>query len=153
MKTTEKHYAWFFSPGSFVSEASEREIGEWDTREAVRVAATITERHGAIPFGFRFETRLVADPVPDGRGGFMKVVPSILRKSGIHYIDGRVLTLADAERDFPDHETLLWNMRANKIARIVAGPVNGKNYRWFHEFSDEDRLLDADGTDITPERS
>jgi hypothetical protein len=150
MKTTEKHYVEFYSPGTFVSEASEREIGEWDTREAVRIAATITERHGAIPFGFRFYTRLVAEDVPDGRGGWMKVDPKKLRESPMHYIDGRLMTLEDVERDDPGAETLIWNMRVNKIARVVTGPVNGKGWRWTHEWHDGCRLLDADGTDVTP---
>ena len=111
MTICEKHYALFFSPGTFVSEQSEREIGEWDPREAVRLAGTITERHGARPYGFRFETRLVSDPILDGRGGKLAVDPKVIRRSAMHWIDGRVLTLAEVEREMAEERNLICNMR------------------------------------------
>lgn len=52
-----KHFVTFFSPGTFVSETSEKPIDSWDVDTAVEMSTQILERHGARPYGFRFSTR------------------------------------------------------------------------------------------------
>ncbi len=141
IETAEQHFAVFYSPGTFVSETSERAVESWSIEEAFRAAQGITERYGAKPFGFDFETRLVtvaSESVPS-------TTLKVLKRSKRHYIDGRVMTLADVERELPGETILISNMRGNGIARVVTGPVRSKGWRWTHQFNDGDVLIDADG--------
>jgi len=138
VQTREAHFVEFYSPGTFVSETSEEEIGEWDARKAMAMATDVKERYGARPFGFRFRTRVVT--VPDD------VPIKTLKESGIYYFNGRTMTLEDVERELPNETILISNMRGNDERTIVTGPKTGKgNYRWTHAFRPEDVLLDADG--------
>jgi len=144
IQTEERHFAVFFSPGTFVSEVSERPLESWSVAEAFRAAQTITERHGARPFGFDIVTRLVTvatDSVPS-------TALKELKRSKRHYIDGRVMTLADVEREEPNERILIDNMRINRIARVVTGPVKSRGWCWTHPFNDGDVLLDNDGNEV-----
>ncbi len=146
VKTAERHFAVFYSPGTFFSEASERQIESWSVPEAFRIAQTITERYGARPFAFVLETRLVT--VPDG--DLPSVALKTLKRSGRHFIDGRAMTLEDVQREMPEAEILISNMRINNIAGIVSGPVRSKGWRWTHDLRADDVLLDSDGIQVTP---
>ncbi|KQY96411.1 DUF551 domain-containing protein [Brevundimonas sp. Root1423] len=53
----QQHFVLFLSPGTFVAEATEKPVPSWDVATAVAMADSITERHGATPYGFRFITR------------------------------------------------------------------------------------------------
>lgn len=132
-----KHFVEFLSPGTFVAESTTRPIDSWDVAEACRMAEDIVERHGARPYGFRFLTKLVADPVPDGEGGTLRVEPKEVATSGIHYLNGTILTLADIPDD-SEHAILRSNMRGNGWDRIVE-TRNG--YRWTQPFTDKDRIV------------
>lgn len=144
--TEEKWFAVFYSPGTFVSEVSERPLETNSAAEAFRAALAIQERYGARPFGFDIVKRLVTVAVGD--------LPSVELKelscSGRHYIDGRIMTLADVDREMPTETILIGNMRGNNHDRIVTGPVLGKGWRWTHAFRDGDVLLDSDGQMVTP---
>ena len=59
------HRVTFYSPGTLVDESTTRPIAAWDPVEAVRMAAKITERHGAKPYGFQFSTVIVHPEVED----------------------------------------------------------------------------------------
>lgn len=144
VQTEERWFAIFYSPGTFVSETSERPLETNSAAEAFRVAQTIKERHGAIPFGFDIVKRLVTVATKD--------VPSVALKelecSGRHYIDGRILTLEDVKREMPGESILIGNMEGNGIDRVVTGPVRGKGWRWTHQFKAGDKLLDSDGAHL-----
>ena len=62
-----KHFVTFFSPGTFVSETTEKEIDSWDVEKAKELARSIKERHGATPYGFRFITRSRNDDELDSK--------------------------------------------------------------------------------------
>lgn len=144
--TTEKHFVTFMSPGTFVSESTTKPIDSWDPRKAVEIGDGIIERHGARPYGFVFETRMCADPVPDGRGGTQKVEQKTIAKSGTHFLGGRIETLDDVERrDDPREHILRMNMGGNEMW-IVCIVENG--YRSTHEFAVDDVVVSATG-DIT----
>jgi len=52
-----KNFVTFYSPGTFVSEETTKDIDSWNIQEAESMAESIKERHGAKPYGFRFTTR------------------------------------------------------------------------------------------------
>lgn len=142
MKTEIRHKVEFYSPGTFVSEVSVRQIGEWNTRVAVQLAGEITERHGARPFGFRFITETVVSGIADGSGGEMPETSKRINRSGTHFINGKILTLANVEAREPG-STLASNMRSNQIAAVVE---TSNSYRHVSEFREGDCIVDADGT-------
>ena len=75
-----RHSVVFVSPGSFMSETSEKKISSWDVDEAVRMSKDIVERYGAKPFGFYFKSE----------GGFTKTET---KTSHMYYLGGKVETL------------------------------------------------------------
>lgn len=95
MTVHERHYVRFFSPGTFVKEESQKAIESWDVPLAVRMSQSITERHGATPFGFEFTTQLEGDPISDRRGGVLEVVPKQLASSGVYFLGGEVKKFCD----------------------------------------------------------
>ena len=151
MLTLTKHYVVFSSPGSFFHEKSEHEIGEWNTHEAVRIAGTVVERHGARPFGFHFETRLTANGLI---AGVLRVEPKTIKTSGMHFINGRVVTYDDVvARNDPQEQILLSNMRNNDSV-LICETRNG--YLSTNEYREDACVVDSDGTVIdrgnSPER-
>lgn len=142
---TRKHFVVFFSPGTLFAESSERPVKAWDVGEAVRLSKEITERYNATPYGFRFETRLVSKPVPDGEGGTLDVRAKTVERSGMHYIGGKVETLAEVKaRNDPKEKTLVSNMEINRYGLVVT-TTNG--YRWTQPFEPKkgDRIVSPEG--------
>ena len=145
--TKRKHYVVFYSPGTFIAESSVRPIESWSTETATSVAKSITERHGAIPYGFRFETRVVAGPIPDGEGGTLDVEPKTVERSGMYYLGGVVETIADVEaRHDPKESILLSNMRCNGYDRVIT-TTNG--YRLSQPFEPGDHVVDPESGTVT----
>jgi len=123
-----------------MAESSVRPIESWSPETAAAMSRTITERHGAIPYGFRFETRVVADPIPDGEGGTLEVEPKTVESSGMYYLGGVVETIADVEaRHDPKESILLSNMQCNGYDRVIT-TTNG--YRWTQPFEPGDHVVD-----------
>ena len=101
----EKHFVTFYSPGTFVSEESTREIESWDIVTAQEMARSITERHSAIPYGFQFSTRARGSDDLDSH---------VSERSPMYYINCKVETLAEIEqRNDPKDKILISNMRCN----------------------------------------
>lgn len=134
-----QHFVQFFSPGTLVSETSTLPIDKRDTHLAADMARTITERHGAKPYGFQFITKIVAEPVPDGEGGTLDVTPKEVERSGTHYITGE-LTLYDEVPLCED--TLRSNMRRNRHPIYIE---NNNSYRFTISFEESDCIVDAEG--------
>lgn len=128
----QKHFVTFYSPGTLVSETSDREIYAWDVNEAVEMAKSIKERHGAVPYGFRFITR--------SRGDF-DLDSKVTDTSPMYYLGGKVETLAEVEaRNDPGERILRSNMRSNGFARII---VNTNSWKITQPLNDEDVVLDV----------
>ena len=142
MKTAEVHYVEFRSPGTFFDETGMERIGAWDTKIAAKAAAQVTARHGARPYGFVFLTRLEAKPVSDGRGGTLKVEPKILNRSGIYFINGKVLLLDDVPDTF-DNRILRSNMAGNGTWAVVE---TRNSYKHTAAFGQDDCCVDGEGT-------
>jgi hypothetical protein len=136
--TRREHFVVFDSPGSLFSESSYKPIAAWDIAEAVRMSRDIVERHGARPYGFRFETRIVADQIPDGEGVTLQVMPRAVAKSGVHFLGGGVHSLDEV----PDNETnhiLRSNMEGNGWWYVVVGV---SRYRWTQPFEADSVIVD-----------
>ena len=128
--TTQQHFVTFYSPGTFVAETTAKPIDAWDVEVAKGMAAEITERHGARPYGFRFTTR--------GRGP-ADLDSREIDRSPFYYIKGKIETLADVEaRADPKESILLSNMRCNGYDRIITS-VEG--WKWTQPLADDDIVL------------
>lgn len=100
-----KHFVIFYSPGSFVSETTEKEIDSWDVEEAKKMARNIKERYGATPYGFKFITRSRGKKDLD---------------SGMYYLGGRIRHLDFIIlEDKPDEQILISNMKINGWDRVI----------------------------------
>lgn len=141
MKTETKHYATFYSPGTFVAETTEHEVPAWDTKVALKIAAGVSERYGAKPFCFIFTTLIVTSEVPGGQGGFMPESRKETGRSGRYFIGGRLRTLEQVELEEPE-STLAWNMRTNRWPVVIETCTP---YRHTNVFEGEDVQLNADG--------
>lgn len=126
-----QHFVTFYSPGTFVSETTEKPIDSWDVEKAMEMAHHIVERYGATPYAFRFTTR--------GRGP-RDLDSKETARSGMYYLGGRIETLNEVlARNDPNERILRSNMKNNGINRIV---VNENSYRSTHSFTESDVLLD-----------
>ena len=121
---TEKHFVTFLSPGTFVSETTTKEIDSWSVDLAMRMARDIKERHGATPYGFRFETK-----ASDGWE------PRTVKSSGIYYLGGTLLTIDDVP-DTDEIKTLRWNMKNNDIETVIENTNSWKVTMPFNKSKD-----------------
>ena len=126
----EKHFVTFYSPGTFVAEETTKPIERWDTAQAQDMAAEITERYGATPYGFRFSTRSRGDSDLDS---------SESSRSCMYYINCKVETLEEIEaRNDPQERILCENMRCNNWPAIVTAT---KGWKWSQPLCEGDVVL------------
>jgi hypothetical protein len=128
----QQHFVTFHSPGTFVSEQSARPVDSWDIEAAQAMALGITERHGAIPYGFQFSTRgRTADALDSHE----------IARSPFYWLGGVVETLEQVEaRATEQDQILLDNMRGNHWRRII---TNYNSYRWTQPLGEDDIVLDV----------
>lgn len=141
-----KHYITFLSPGTLFSESTTKPIGDRVIKDAVEMAEQIVERYDARPYGFRFETRIVKDPVPDGEGGLLQVQPKTIDESGTYFLGGTLETLDDIEARNLDSERILRSNMTGNDYPIVCVVVRG--YKSTHPFGEKDFVVDATGNII-----
>lgn len=138
-----KYKVEFLSPGTFVSESSSQDICSCDTAKAVEMSKSITERHGAKPFGFRFQTLLVHDDVPDGEGGLLKVESKVVNTSGIHFLGGIVESYDEVvARNDEKEEILRSNMQGNGYWFIC---TNTNSFKSTLPFAENDVIVNGEG--------
>lgn len=131
MRNLKKHFVTFLSPGTFVAETSSREIDAWDVAAAQEMASGISERYGAVPYGFRFTTRERGDGDLDSKE---------TDRSGVYYLPHCVAkTVADlrAENN-PQNSTLIANMEGNGWDRVVQ---TTDGWQWTQPLRAEDVVL------------
>lgn len=95
------------------------------------MAKKITERHGAKPFAFTFSTRERGDKDLDSK---------VTKESGRYFLGGRVMTLAEVEREMPKEEILIGNMRSNHWDKIV---LNTNSWRIVQPLEKDDVVLNV----------
>jgi len=126
-----KHYVTFYSPGTFLSESTTKEIDSWDVEKAKEMANNILERHGATPFGFRFTTRERGEEDFDSKE---------TKASPMYYLGGKIETLSEIEaRNSPDEDILRSNMRINGWDKII---VNTNSWMFTAPLEEGDVVLD-----------
>lgn len=125
----EKHFVTFFSPGTFMAEQTTKEIDSWDVDKAIFMAASISERYNAKPYGFRFSTRSRGPDDLDSK---------VVERSGTYYLNCKVLTLDDIPDDDGNH-ILRSNMKANGFKKVVQ-PIQG--WAWTQPLHDGDVVLE-----------
>jgi hypothetical protein len=116
MKKTD-YYILFLSPGTFVSETNREKVPRADhnVEHALELAKGIVQRYGAKPYAFRFETKRCEETMSNGK--VCRSEPEVT-SSGLHYIDGEVLTLDDIA-DTEQNAILRSNMRCNDYPAVV----------------------------------
>lgn len=127
----QKHFVQFMSPGTFVSETTDKPIDSWDVAAATKMARDIRERYNARPYGFRFITR---------ERGVDDLDSHVSATSGIYYLGGTVETRAEVDaRNDPKEQILRDNMRINHIDRII---INDNSWRFTAALGDGDTVLE-----------
>ena len=128
----EKHFVNFHSPGTMMAEQSSKPIDKWDVDKAIEIARTIKERHGAVPYGFRFSTRSRSEDDLDSKESDI---------SNLYYLGGKVETLKQVEdRNDPNDRILISNMRNNDYNKII---TNTNSWKWTQPLNDDDVVLDV----------
>ena len=125
-----QHFVNFMSPGAMVNETTTRPIEDWDTAKAVEMSLTISERHGARPYGFYFSTRGRRQEDLDSTG---------IAKSGIYFLGGTVETLQEVRDNPQDRKILLENMEGNHWDQVV---TTNNGYLWTSPVRKGDAVLD-----------
>lgn len=139
--SVQAHFVTYYSPGTFVSEQTEKPVDSWDVEAAVEMAKTVLERHGATPHSFRFSTRSRGPSDLDSR---------VSDRSPLYWLGGTIETLDDVEaRNDPSEEILRANMRGNGVKRVI---VNTNSWRFTSAFSDGDVLLPFAPPPLRPRR-
>jgi hypothetical protein len=126
-----KHFVTFLSPGTFLSEETEKPISDWIVEEAVSMSKSITERRNAKPYGFYFTTCERKDDELDSH--------VTAKSKGVYYLGGKVLNAEGVKREIPNCEILLSNMKNNNWDRVV---VNDNSWRTIQPLRDGDVVLD-----------
>lgn len=127
-----KHFVIFMSPGTFVSERTEKPIDSWNVDLAVSMAKDIKERHGAKPYGFYFTTRGRSDDELDSK---------VVKTSGMYYLGGTVETIKEVfDRNDPKERILRSNMENNGIKKVI---TNNNSWRITLPLKEEDVVLDV----------
>jgi hypothetical protein len=129
--TVQAHFVTFYSPGTFVSEQTQQPIDAWDIDAAKALALTVSERYGATPYAFRFSTRSRGPDDLDSKTS---------ATSGLYYLGGTVLTLAEIEARGDERDSILiGNMRGNGYDRVIE---NHNSWKFVGPLNEGDTVLD-----------
>lgn len=141
MTTHKQEFVTFYSPGTLFAETTSKPIESRDVKLAVQMAETVVERYGAKPYGFRFETRIVADPIPDGQGGTLVVQSKCVAESGTHFLGGKLETYDEVvSRNNPKEGILRLNMFGTPIVCVTAN-----SFIDTRPFEADDFVVNAEG--------
>jgi len=107
----EKHFVVFCSPGTFISERTEKPIDSWNVDKAKKMAKKVKERYNATPYGFYFITRARKSTELDSK---------TVKSSGMYFLGGTILTLQEIiARNNPEDDILISNMKRNEWDQVI----------------------------------
>lgn len=101
-------YVEFLYPGSFFSESSTAKVTSRDTSK-LKVPKNA--------FGFKFFD--ILSVVVDADGKQVELTSERLNLSPLHYYGGKLYTVAELKRDFPNNSTLISNVEGNGYAKAI----------------------------------
>lgn len=128
----QKHFVTFYSPGTFCAEQTTKPIESWDVDTAVSMSKEIKERHGALPYGFRFSTRERGENDLDSHE---------TKTSAMYYLGGEILTLKQLQaKGDPSNDILISNMECNGWKKVV---VNTNSWKWTQPLMKGDKVINA----------
>lgn len=104
-----KNYVIFYSPGTMVSEMTEKEIDQFDPVLAVKMSQDIKERHGATPYGFRFLTKTMNEKDFTVKTDY---------QPGTYFLGGKLLSLDDIPNT-RENTVLRANMECNGWQYVI----------------------------------
>lgn len=108
MNLVRKTYIEFYSPGAFLSESSTREV---KTRDLSKI------KMPKNAFGFRFFDILSAS-VKEGSQRVL-VTSERINVSPMHYYGGKLYTVAELKRKYPNQHTLISNIESNGYKKAI----------------------------------
>lgn len=143
MRVIAKHYAVFYSPGTFFLEQTSKEIASWDIAEAVKLSKTIMERYNATPHSFRFETYNTVESIKAENGEEYEVKDKKVKSSGLYFLTGVLRTMNEVQaKNDPNERILMSNMKANRQPVIIE---NYNSFRFSCFFGEDDAIVDEQG--------
>lgn len=141
MKTVTEHRIEFRCPGTFVDEHVTRIVEKENLtiEHAVEIFDDMVARYNAKPYGFFLVTEVHGEFERDGK---VFTSPAEISRSGLHFINGEVKTLADIP-DTDENNILRSNMQCNDIPAVVE---TRNSYKHTGELGKRDVVLQ--GTEI-----
>lgn len=107
----EKHYVSFYSPGTFISECTSKEIDSWDVEKAKEMARDIKDRYGSNTYGFRFRTQNHSDD---------DMTVQVTKLSGMYFFSGTIRSISFIIlQDKPEEKILRSNMITNGWDSVI----------------------------------
>ena len=108
MNHVRKTYIEFLYPGSFFSESSTQEV---KTRDVSKVKVPKNA------FGFKFFD--ILSVVVDTDGKKVKLTSERINVSPKHYYGGKLYTVAELKREFPNERILISNIEGNGYPKAI----------------------------------
>ena len=108
MNYIRKTYIEFLYPGSFFSESSTQKV---KTRDVSRVKVPKNA------FGFKFFD--ILSVVVDADGKKSQLTSERINVSPMHYYGGKLYTVAELKREFPNEHTLISNIEGNGYPKAI----------------------------------
>jgi hypothetical protein len=138
-----KHYVTFYSPGTFFTESSRKEIESWETKKAVEMSKDILERYNAKPHSFQFSTIITAEPVKE-EGIELQVEEKEVKRSGVYFLGGRLRFYDEVLKENNEDEDILRsNMECNGMWIVIE---NTNSYRFTGEFDEDAFIVNDEGS-------
>ena len=108
MNYVRKTYIEFLYPGSFFRESSTQEV---KTRDVSKVKVPKNA------FGFKFFD--ILSVVVDADGKQVELTSERINVSPMHYYGGKVYTVAELKREFPNDRTFISNVEGNGYKKAI----------------------------------
>lgn len=115
------------------AEMTEKPIAAWDIVTATEMAKTVSERHGARPYGFRFTTRERQEDW---------LTTKVVANSVFYFMSGKVETIEQVrQRNDPKERILLSNAEDNGHRRVIHIT---RGWSWTQPLDDGDVVLNEE---------
>ena len=108
----------FYSPGTFVKEVSTIKVPDINPLREKQKCSDITERHDSHPYGFQYFYE-------NGRA-----------KTGIYYLNARVVDQETVKKEYGENSILYRNMIYNNISHVAITTTPWKHHGQYDPSND-----------------